>query len=144
MNAIGQKQKNIVEEFSKFPQWEDRYKYIIELGKNLPAFPEEHRLEKNKVKGCQSQVWLHAWMENGKVYYHADSDALIVKGLASLLVQVFSGHDPKEIMAAGTDFLADIGLTSHLSQSRSNGLAAMVRQFKNYAVAFSLLPGLGA
>lgn len=139
MKSIIQNQSDVVQEFARFSTWEERYQHLIAMGKALPPFPEEYRIEANKVKGCQSQVWLQAALSGDKVIYHIDSDALIVKGLAALLLQVYSGHTPDEIMAAGSDFLAQIGLTTHLSQSRANGLGAMVRQFKNYAVAFSVV-----
>lgn len=137
--TITETQQGILDEFSKFSSWEDRYRRIIELGKTLQAFPEEHRIDQNKVRGCQSQVWMHAVLENGKVFYDIDSDAMIVKGLAAILHKTFSGHEPKDIIAAPMDFLEKIGLTQHLSQSRANGLAAMVRQLKNYALAFNAM-----
>ena len=131
-----QNQATLVTEFSTYTDWEKRYQRIINLGKALPAMAESLKTEQNKVRGCQSQVWLHAQLEKDNVVYQADSDAMIVRGLAALLVSVYSGHTPQEITASDSDFLTQIGLTSHLSQSRANGLAAMVRQFKNYAVAF--------
>lgn len=137
--SISETQQQIVEEFSRFDSWEDRYRRLIELGKSLPPFPEEQRKDANKVRGCQSQVWMHAEFKEGLVFYHIDSDAMIVKGLAAILLKTFSGHAPQDIAAAPVDFLEKIGLTAHLSQSRANGLAAMVRQFKNYAVVFATL-----
>lgn len=134
-------QNAIVEEFALLPTWEERYRRIIELGKTVPPFPEAERTEKNKVRGCQSQVWMHAAIEDGRVKYDIDSDAMIVKGLAAILLKTFSGRTPGEIVAAPTDFLEKIGLTQHLSQSRSNGLAAMARQFKNYALVFKAMGG---
>jgi cysteine desulfuration protein SufE len=134
-------QNAIVEEFALLPTWEERYRRIIELGKTVPPFPEAERTEKNKVRGCQSQVWMHAAIEDGRVKYDIDSDAMIVKGLAAILLKTFSGSTPGEIVAAPTDFLEKIGLTQHLSQSRSNGLAAMARQFKNYALVFKAMGG---
>lgn len=139
MVNIQDTQNQIVLEFAKCDSWEKKYKKIIDLGKTLPAFPEEHRLDKYKVKGCQSQVWLYPEFDGQAITYHVDSDAMIVKGLAAILQKTFSGQSPSDIAKASTDFLSEIGLTSHLSQSRSNGLAAMVRQFKNYAVAFQML-----
>jgi cysteine desulfuration protein SufE len=141
MKSIQDKQNQIVQEFSDFKDWETRYQHIISLGKNLSPLADEFKIEQNKVKGCQSQVWLHATLEEGKIIYQADSDAFIVRGLASILVQVFSEHSPAEILASSTEFLSEIGLTQHLSQSRANGLASMVRQFKNYAIAFQALLG---
>lgn len=137
--GILETQNAFVDEFAQLPTWEERYRRIIELGKTLPPFPEEHRNDKNKVRGCQSQVWMHAALENGRVKYDIDSDAMIVKGLAAILLKTFSGHPPDDILAASVDFLEKIGLTQHLSQSRSNGLAAMARQFKNYALAFKAM-----
>lgn len=137
--SIQDKQQEIISEFSKFSSWEEKYKRLIELGKTLPSYPDEFRDDKFKVKGCQSQVWLHPNFNGEVVLYDIDSDAMIVKGLAAILHQTFNGHTPKEITDASMDFLTEIGLTSHLSQSRSNGLAAMVRQFKNYALAFQML-----
>lgn len=143
MNDIAQKQAAIVAEFAAFSDWEGRYRRIIEWGKALPPFPEVYRTDKNKVRGCQSQVWMHAELKDGVVIYHVDSDAMIVKGLAAILLKTFSGHSPGEIAAADVKFLEDIGLTSHLSQSRANGLAAMVKQFKNYAVVFEAVAKAG-
>lgn len=137
--SITERQKKIVEEFSRFKNWEDRYKRVIEWGKTLPPLADEFKIEKYKVKGCQSQVWLVARQEDGKVVYDIDSDAMIVRGLAALLKNVFSGESPQAIAESQTEFLQTIGFTTHLSQSRSNGLAAMVRQFKNYAVAFAMV-----
>ena len=137
--GITDKQQKLIEEFSGFSTWEARYKRIIDMGKMLPPLADEFKIEMYKVKGCQSQVWLVAKMDNGHVIYNIDSDAMIVRGLAALLKQVYSGHTPQDILNAPTDFLEKIGLTTHLSQSRSNGLAAMVRQFRNYAVAFSVM-----
>ena len=137
--GITDKQQKLIDEFSGFSTWEARYKRIIDMGKTLPPLADEFKIEMYKVKGCQSQVWLVAKMDNGHVIYNIDSDAMIVRGLAALLQQVYSGHTPQDILNAPTDFLEKIGLTTHLSQSRSNGLAAMVRQFRNYAVAFSVM-----
>lgn len=139
LQSIEDKQLAVIDEFSDFLNWEDRYRRIIDLGKSLPPLADEFKIEKYKVKGCQSQVWLVARLENGSVIYDIDSDAMIVRGLAAILKQVFSGHTPNDIAKSSTDFLQKIGLTTHLSQSRSNGLAAMVRQFKNYAVAFAVM-----
>lgn len=139
MTSIEVIQSRIVEEFSSQPTWEEKYKFLMEQGKTLPPYPEEFRLEKYKVKGCQSQVWLYPEFDGTVIRYCVDSDALIVKGLASILHRTFSGQTPKAIAEAPMDFLQSIGLTSHLSQSRSNGLSAMVRQFKNYAVAYEMM-----
>jgi len=140
MKSIAEKQQDIVDEFSKFTDWEGRYKRIIEIGKKLEPIAEEYKTDENKVKGCQSQVWMHAFLDDNKnVVYEIESDAMIVNGLAAILKSVFSGNTPKDIMESDTKFLEDIGLIAHLSQSRANGLGAMVRQFKNYAIAFNHL-----
>ena len=138
-NTIEQTEAEIVEEFSLFDSWDDKYEYIIDLGKKLAPLPDEHKKEENKVKGCQSTVWLVADYKDGKVYFQAESDAVIVKGLISMLIRVLSGHTPDEILNANMDFINKIGMTSHLAQTRSNGLLAMVRQMKNYALAFKSL-----
>ena len=141
MSSIADTQNQIVADFAKHAEWEDKYKHLMALGKELPAYPEEQRLDKYKVKGCQSQVWVYPVFDGERIVFHVDSDAMIVKGLAAVLQKTFSGATPAEIAAAPMEFLQAIGLTSHLSQSRSNGLAAMVRQFKNYAVAYAMLSG---
>ncbi len=122
--------------FLQFQDWEDRYKELITLGKQLPAYPEEKRDEKFKVKGCQSQVWLCPEFKEGRVYFHADSDALLVKGIAAVLVGVYSDTTPDEILSTKPDFLSEVGITEHLSMNRSNGLAAMMKQIQMYAVVF--------
>lgn len=138
-NTIEQTEAEIIDEFSLFDSWDDKYEYIIDLGKKLTPLPDEYKKEENKVKGCQSTVWLVADYRDGKVYYQAESDAVIVKGLISMLIRVLSGHTPDEILNANMDFINKIGMTSHLAQTRSNGLLAMVRQMKNYALAFKSL-----
>ncbi|MEE6188282.1 SufE family protein [Niabella digestorum] len=137
--SIEQIEAEIVDEFSLFENWDDKYEYIIDLGKKLPPLTEEHKKDENKVKGCQSTVWLVADYKDGKIFYQADSDAIIVKGLISMLIRVLSGHTPDEILNAKMDFINKIGMTSHLAQTRSNGLLAMVKQMKNYALAFKAL-----
>lgn len=122
--------------FLQFQDWEDRYKELITLGKQLPVYPEEKREEKYKVKGCQSQVWLCPEFKEGRVYFHADSDALLVKGIAAVLVGVYSDATPDEILTTKPDFLSEVGITEHLSMNRSNGLAAMMKQIQMYAVVF--------
>ena len=126
----------IIEEFGLFDSWDDKYEYIIDLGKKLPALAEEHKKDENKVKGCQSTVWLVAGYKEGRVYYEADSDAVIVKGLISMLIRVLSGQQADDILNAKLDFIREIGMMNHLAQTRSNGLLAMVKQMKNYALAF--------
>jgi cysteine desulfuration protein SufE len=128
--SIEQIEQEIVEEFSLFDSWEDKYEYIIDMGKKLPPLSDVHKTEENKIKGCQSQVWMHSNQEDGKVYYQADSDAMIVKGLISMLVRVFSGQTPEDIIHAPVTFIDEIGMTSHLAQTRSNGLRAMLKQMK--------------
>jgi cysteine desulfuration protein SufE len=122
--------------FLQFNDWEDRYKELINLGKQLEAYPEDKRDEKFKVKGCQSQVWLFPEFKDGRVYLHADSDALLVKGIVGLLVSVYSDATPEEILATPPEFLKEVGITEHLSMNRSNGLAAMMKQIQMYAVVF--------
>lgn len=137
--TVGEKQAAMVERFNAIPDWQDRYREIIRLGRELPALPEEHRLDKNKVKGCQSQVWIHAWADNGRVYYVADSDASIVKGLISLVLDAYSGQPFDDIIATPASFVDALGFGQHLSQSRANGLSAMLKQVKLYALAFKTM-----
>jgi len=143
MSAIGDRVDSLVEQFEKFSNWEDKYKTIIGLGKELEALPEEYRLEENKVKGCQSQVWLYGELKDGKVYFHADSDAAIVKGIIALLLKVYSNATPDEILVTKPDFLETIGLRQHLSMSRANGLSSMVKQISVYALAFKTKLSMG-
>lgn len=131
-------EKEIVEEFSLFDSWDDKYEYIIDLGKKLPPLEDAYKTDDNKVRGCQSTVWLTADFKDGKVFYKAESDAVIVKGLISMLIRVLSGHQPSEIIDAKLDFINEIGMMNHLAQTRSNGLLAMVKQMKNYALAYKL------
>jgi cysteine desulfuration protein SufE len=133
--------KSIVDEFKKYSDWEDRYKHLITLGKNLPPMDESQKTESNKIKGCQSQVWLHAELSGDKILFSADSDASIVKGIIALLVQVYSGCSPDEILSIKPTFLEEIGLKEHLSMSRANGLTAMVKQISFYAMAFKIKLG---
>ncbi len=133
---ISQKIQELVKTFTAFNSWEDRYKKLIELGKTLPGMSPEQQIEANKVKGCQSQVWLAARLENGKVFFSADSDASIVKGIIALLLSVYSGETPDTILACRPTFLEDIGLKQHLSMSRAGGLNAMMKQINLYALAF--------
>jgi cysteine desulfuration protein SufE len=129
------RQQRIVDEFQALPGWEERYERLIQLGAALPPFPEEWRREAFKVKGCQSQVWLHARLEEGRLELSADSDALIVKGLIALLLRAYSGLTPAQVLAAKPDFVAAIGMREHLSPTRANGLAAMIKQIHLYALA---------
>lgn len=138
-----ERQKEIVAQFSGLSEWEDRYKKLIELGKQLPDLPDAKKTEEFKVKGCQSQVWIHARFENGRVYFEADSDALLVRGLVSMLVKLYSGAKPAEIIATPPDFVKEIGLESKLSPSRANGLFSMIKQMKYYAMAFEAMQSRG-
>jgi cysteine desulfuration protein SufE len=139
-NLVIQRQQKLIEEFTQIPSWEDRYKRLIEHGKKLREMPAELHDEKFKVRGCQSQVWLHAGLNADKtVHLEADSDALIVKGLASLLVEVYSDTKPSDILTAPTTFLKELGFEGHLSPSRANGLYAMLKQILLYAQAFQAL-----
>ena len=126
----------IVDEFSLFDSWEDKYEYIIDMGKKLPTLSTEFKKDENKIKGCQSTVWMHSDIKGGKVYYEADSDAMIVKGLVSMLIRVFSGQPPEAVINAPVKFIDDIGMSSHLAQTRSNGLRAMIKQMKLDALAW--------
>ncbi len=137
--TIQEKQQQIVEEFSMFDDWMDKYSYLIELGKDLPPIDEKYKDQQHLISGCQSRVWLHADMkDDGKIYFTADSDAVITKGIVSLLIKAFSGHTPDEILEADFDFLDKIGLKEHLSPTRSNGLLSMIKQIQLYAKAFKL------
>jgi cysteine desulfuration protein SufE len=133
--SIEEREAEIIEAFSWLESWEEKYEYIIELGKNLPELEEKYKKEENIIKGCQSTVWLVSEFKDGKVFYQADSDAIIVKGLVSMLISVLSGHAPDQILNARLDFIKEIGMMTHLAQTRSNGLVAMVKQIKNYALA---------
>jgi len=126
----------IVEEFSLYDDWLDKYNYLIELGKSLPLIDEQYKTDQYIISGCQSKVWLHASYENGIVSFKADSDAIITKGIVSLLIRVLSGRSPQEIIDAKLEFIDEIGLREHLSPTRSNGLTSMVKQMKFYAIAF--------
>ena len=135
--SIDQQQDEIIEEFSDIDDWMDRYSYIIDLGNALPAIDEKYKTPEYLIEGCQSRAWLHADLTaDGKIDFTADSDAIIVKGIISLLVQVLSGHTPDEIINSDLYFIDKIGLAQHLSPTRSNGLAALVKQMKLYAVAY--------
>jgi len=134
--TIKEKQDQIIEDFELFNDWMDKYEYIIQLGKDLPLIDEQYKTDENLIRGCQSKVWLHADYKDGKLFFTADSDALITKGLVSMVVQVLSGHSPKEIAEADIYFIDAIGLRNHLSPTRSNGLLSMLKQIKMYAVAY--------
>lgn len=136
MKTIIEIENEIVEEFALFDNWDDKYEYIIDLGKKLPPLEDQYKLDENRVRGCQSTVWLVADYKNGKVYFKAESDSVIVKGLISMLIRVLSGQTPDEIINAKLEFIQRIGMTTHLAQTRSNGLLSMVKQMKNFALAF--------
>ncbi len=129
----------IVEDFSLFDDWDGKYEYIIDLGKKLPPLDEQYKTDDNKVKGCQSTVWLHAEQKDDRIFYYADSDAIIVKGLISMLIKVLSGQPADAIINADLNFINKIGMTAHLAQTRANGLLAMVKQMKHYALAFKTM-----
>lgn len=136
--TIEEVENEIVEEFALFDSWDEKYEYIIDLGKKLPPLENEYKIDDNRVRGCQSTVYLTASYKDDKIYFKADSDAVIVKGLISMLIRVLSGHTTDEIVNAKLDFINKIGMMSHLAQTRSNGLLAMVKQMKNYALAYKL------
>ena len=131
-------EKEIIDEFSLFDSWDDKYEYIIDLGKKLPPLDNKYKTDENRVRGCQSTVYLVADYKDGRVYYKAESDAVIVKGLISMLIRVLSGQKPDDIVKAPLDFIREIGMITHLAQTRSNGLLAMVKQMKNYALAYKV------
>lgn len=134
--TINEIQDELISDFELFDDWESKYEYIIDLGKQFPPLEEQYKTEDNIIKGCQSRVWLNAYMDGDLLKFEADSDAIIVRGLVSMLVKVLSGHTPKEIAGADLYFMERIGLHQHLAQTRSNGLAAMLKQMKAYGVAF--------
>ena len=130
-------ENEIIEEFSVFEDWMDKYEYIIELGKSVPMIEETQKTEANLIKGCQSRVWLSSEYRDGKIFFAADSDAIITKGIISLLVRVFNGRTPQEILSSDFSFVEKIGLKDNLSPTRANGLVSMIKQIQNYAVAYS-------
>ncbi len=133
MNDVDYAQRDIIDEFSLFDDWMDRYQYIIDLGRRLPEFPEELRTEENRIRGCQSQVWFVAEKENGKLSFQAISDAAIVSGLIALLLRLYSGREPKEILEAPPDFVSAHELEKHLSPTRSTGLSSMLKAIRGFA-----------
>ncbi len=138
MMGIKEKQQELIDDFAFLSDWEQKYEYIIDLGKELKGLPEEKKKEDILIKGCQSQVWLDAELRDGKIFFLADSDGILPKGIISLLVGVYSGHTAEEILSADFDFISKIGLQEFLSPSRANGLASMIKQIKFYAVAYQL------
>ncbi|MCF6170014.1 MAG: SufE family protein [Bacteroidales bacterium] len=136
--TIQEKAQTVIDEFAMFDDWMDKYAYLIELGKDLPLIDEKYKDNQHLISGCQSRVWLHAELKDDRMYLTADSDAVITKGIASLLIRVLSGQAPKEILEADLGFLKDIGLQEHLSPTRANGLMSMIKQIQLYARAFLL------
>ena len=134
--TINELQDNVIEEFSAFDDWMDKYALLIDLGNSLPPLEEKYKTESNLIEGCQSRVWLQAEYEDGKIIFKGESDAVIVKGIVSLLINVLSGHTPQEILDTDLYFIEQIGLKEHLSPTRSNGLVAMVKQMRMYALAY--------
>lgn len=134
--TIKEVQDEIIDEFSMFDDWTERYEYIIELGKSLPMIDEKYKTDEYLIRGCQSKVWLNAQDKDGKILFTADSDAILTKGIIAVMIRVFSGQSPKEILEASTDFVDEIGLKEHLSPTRANGLVSMIKQIKMYALAF--------
>jgi len=138
IKSISEAEQEIIDEFSLFDTWDEKYEYIIDLGKKLPVLDEKYKRDENKVRGCQSTVYLVADYRDGRIFFKADSDAVIVKGLISMLIRVLSGHTPDEISETKLDFIREIGIMSHLAQTRSNGLLSMIKQMKNYALAYKI------
>ena len=141
MNTINEIQDDIIEEFSGFDDWLDRYQLLIDLGSEQPPLDDQYKTDSNLIEGCQSRVWLQADYVDGKVLFRAESDALIVKGIVALLVKVYSGHTPDEILGSDLYFVEAIGLKEHLSPTRSNGLLSMIKQMRLYALAFKAKHG---
>ena len=136
VKSIQETEEEIINEFSYFDDWMDKYNYLIEMGKTIPTIDTQYKIENNLIKGCQSRVWLHAKLENGKISFTADSDAVITKGIANLLIRVMNHQTPDDILNAEFTFVDKIGLKEHLSPTRSNGLMAMLKQMRLYALAF--------
>ncbi|MDR6969078.1 cysteine desulfuration protein SufE [Flavobacterium arsenatis] len=135
--TIKEVQDEIVEEFSMFDDWDERYQYVIDLGKSLPLIEEKYKVEENTIKGCQSKVWLHGEEIDDKIVFTADSDAIITKGIIAVLIRAFSNHKASDILEADTKFIDEIGLKEQLSPTRANGLVSMIKQIKMYALAFN-------
>jgi cysteine desulfuration protein SufE len=135
--TIKEIQDEIIDEFSMFEDWDERFQYVIDLGKDLPIIDEQYKTDDNTIKGCQSKVWLHAEQNDGKIVFTADSDAIITKGIIAILIRTFSNQSPIEILEADTKFIDEIGLKEHLSPTRANGLVSMIKNIKMYALAFN-------
>lgn len=136
MQSINEIQDEIIDDFSLYEDWNDKYEYLIDFGKSLPLIEEKYKTEENRIHGCQSRVWLHPELKENKIYFYADSDAIITKGIVGLLVKVLSGHTPKEIAESDLYFIEKIGLKEHLSPTRANGLVSMIKKMKTYGIAF--------
>lgn len=134
--TIKEIQEEIIDEFAMFDDWMQRYEYIIDLGKSLPLIDKKNKLSTNLIKGCQSKVWLYSELQDNKIYFTADSDAILTKGIVALLLRVFTDQQPKDIINADMDFINEIGLKEHLSPTRANGLVSMIKQIKLYALAY--------
>jgi cysteine desulfuration protein SufE len=134
MNSISEIENEVVEDFELFDEWTEKYQYIIELGQNLPALDEKYKTEENKIKGCQSSVWLNAYEKEGRIYFEADSDSTFVKGEIALLIRVLSDQKPEDIVKTNLEFIDKIGLRQHIAVTRANGLASMIKQMKTYAL----------
>jgi cysteine desulfuration protein SufE len=141
MESIKAIQEEIIDEFSMFDDWDERFQYVIDLGKSLPLIDPQYKTDDNTIKGCQSKVWLHAEQREGRIFFTADSDAIITKGIIAILVRVFSGQKPQDILHADLRFIDAIGLKEHLSPTRANGLVSMVKQIRMYALAFETKAG---
>jgi cysteine desulfuration protein SufE len=137
MSMMKEMEDELIQEFEMFDDWMDKYNYIIELGKDLPMIDPQYKTEEYLISGCQSQVWLHPEMRDGLLFFTADSDAIITKGIVNLLIRVLSGHTPREILENDLSYIDAIGLKNHLSPTRSNGLASMITQIKLYALAYT-------
>lgn len=141
--SVKEEQNKLVEKFSELEDWEDKYSLLIKMGKELDDLDPEIKVDKNKISGCQSQVWMHAKLENDKITIVADSDAMIVKGLAALLIKVYSNQSPEDILSSPPEFLTKIGIDKHLSPTRKNGLSSMLKQIQLFALAFKALQNKG-
>jgi cysteine desulfuration protein SufE len=139
LKTINDIQDEIIEDFSLFGDWNDKYEHLIGFGKSLHPMDEQYKTEENRIHGCQARVWLHAYLKEGKLYFDADSDAIITKGIVGLLVKVLSGHTPWEVTTCDLYFIDEIGLKEHLSPTRANGLLNMVKQMKHYGIAFNTI-----
>ena len=137
MESIAERQQEVIEEFSLFEDWMQRYEYMIELGKSIELIDPSNKVDSNLIKGCQSKLWLHAELKDDKLIFKADSEAIITKGIAAVLLRVFSNQTPKNIIEANLEFIDKIGLKEHLSPTRANGLLSMIKQIKYYALAFN-------